>query len=359
MRNNYRAFNNNNRMRSSDQQYEALGYAAMSFCCIGLVLCVVLLPISFGAIAEEELGFKKARISGRVNFGQLYHPGYYHNGPSNIFKKVSRHIHTVEVVRSNAWTCPEDPQTLDCKKNPNSQEVGQTIYTTCTVNFRITPAKESVQLAYQKYQFDDQRVRQQVISLATENSKETPQNYTASQIFAATDNETPQIVVDSPHLTEEIGTFGYELVDVVVEEINMDDAAQAKFLLQDLRKYEDDLVQKQWLATQEKQITEQEVTEIRNQMVEEVRTIEAQVTALKTRLDSDLEAYRRAVDINSTLYLINMFKEVFDGVSEMEIAEMASTTMYMDQLISVGSSQGVETVFMDNEANRLYTQNVN
>jgi len=329
-----------------------------SCCCIGLILCGILLPISFGAIAEEQLGFRKARISGRVNFDKLFHPGYHHNGPNNIFSKVSRHIHTVEVRRSNAWTCPEDSDTGDCKQNPNSQEVGQTVYTTCTVNFRITPTKEAVRLAYEKYQFDDGRVRQQVISLATENSKETPQNYTAGQIFASVTDEKPQVVVDVQHLGDEISSFGYELVDVVVEEINMDEAAQAKFLLQDLKRYDDDLVKKQWLATNEKQITEQEVTEIGNLQVQEVRAIEAEVVALKTRLSSDLEAYRRKVDVDSTLYLIDMFKEVFPDVGDMDIAELAATTMYMDQLTSVGSSDDVETVFMGGESNRLFTQSI-
>jgi len=333
-------------------------YLLGSVCCIGILLAAILLPLSFGAIAEEQLGFGKSRISGRVSFDKLYHPGYWRNGPNNIFTKVNRHIHTVEVKRSNAWTCPEDAETGDCKQNPNSQEVGQTVYTTCTINFRITPTKESVQMAYEKYQFDDSRVRQQVVSLATENSKETPQNYTAAQIFAAVNDDNPQVVVNVEHLGKEISNFGYELVDVVVEEINMDDAAQAKFLLQDLKRYDDDLVKKQWLATQEKQITEQEVTEIRNLKVEQVREIQGQVVALETRLDSDLEAYRRAVDVNSTLYLIEMYKEVFPTVDNMEIAEMAATTTYMDQLISVGTSSGVETIFMDKESNRLYTQNL-
>ena len=60
----------------------------------------------------------------------------------------------------------------------------------------------------------------------------------------------------------------------------MDEAAQAKFLLQDLKRYDDDLVKKQWLATNEKQITEQEVTEIRNLKVQEVRAIEGICTTL-------------------------------------------------------------------------------
>jgi len=318
---------------------------------------LILLPLSFNTLKEEELAFSKSTVSSKIDFDEIYCCGHFHLGPTRNFAKINRHVHTVWVYESNAWTCPAENGT--CKElSGTTNEVGQTIYSTFAVNFRVIRDRENVQLAYEKYQFDDVRVRQAVKALALENSKEVPQQYSVEQIYAAHSDEQPQIVVDEAALDADLHVFGFELQDVIVTEIKMTDAAQDKFLTTELRVYQDDIIKQSWNANQTRLETASLVNDINIEAITEVRRIEADADATVTRLEADLEAYRRQIDISATTLMIEMLKRVFTNSSEMEIAEMAATQMYIDQIMETGSASGMNTLFMAEDANRLFTQDV-
>jgi len=318
---------------------------------------LILLPLSFNTLKEEELAFSKSTVSSKIDFNEIYCCGHFHLGPTRNFAKINRHVHTVWVYDSNAWTCPAENGT--CKElSGTTNEVGQTIYSTFAVNFRVIRDRENVQLAYEKYQFDDVRVRQAVKALALENSKEVPQQYSVEQIYAAHSDEEPQIVVDESALDADLRVFGFELQDVIVTEIKMTDAAQDKFLTTELRVYQDDIIKQSWNANQTRLETASLVNDINIEAITEVRRIEADADATVTRLEADLEAYRRQIDISATTLMIEMLKRVFTNSSEMEIAEMAATQMYIDQIMETGSASGMNTLFMAEDANRLFTQDV-
>merc|ERR1712126_397290 len=97
------------------------------------------------------------------------------------------------------------------------------------------------------------------------------------------------------------------------------------------------------------------VNDINIEKISQVRSIQAKADAYVARLEADLEAYRRQIDISATTFLIEMYKRVFENSTDMEIAEMAATSMYMDQVMTTGSHHDVTALFMDQEANRLFT----
>jgi len=237
-------------MQGMSHDEKQMLFSCGGICCvIGLILMLVLLPMSFSSLAEDEIAFRKSSVSSKIDFDEIYCCGHYHLGPTGRFASVSRHVHTVYIKDSNAWTCPAENGT--CKViSGNTNEVGQTVYSSFAVNFRIIRDIENAQLAYEKYQFDDGRVRQAVIALAIENSKETPQLYSVEQIYGTYSDETPQIVIDQALLDADLRVFGYELQDVVVTEIKMPEAAQAKFLVQEIRKYQDDIIRNSWIANE-------------------------------------------------------------------------------------------------------------
>lgn len=341
-------------MRSGEEQ-QLLGYVGMCCCGIGILLCVILLPLSFRALAEEELAFPKSSVSSKIDFSEIYCCGHYHVGPTMRFAKVNRHVHTVFISESNAWTCPTENGT--CKDLAGTaNEVGQTVYTSFAVNFRIIRDRESAKLAYEKYQFSDDRVRQAVSALALENSKETPQQHSVEEIYGAFTDEEPQILINTNLLNIDMNVFGYELQDVIVTEIKMPAAAQAKFLVQEIRRYQDDIIRNSWIANETRLETAAIVNEINIEGISAVRAIAAQADATVARLEADLEAYRREIDISATTYLIEMYKQVFTNSTDMEIAEMATTSMYMDQVMQTGSSDGVTALFMDQSSNRIFTE---
>lgn len=328
-------------------------------CCIAVLLMIILLPLSFNTLKEEELAFSKSTVSSKIDFDEIYCCGHFHLGPTRNFAKINRHVHTVWVYESNAWTCPAQNGT--CKElSGSSNEVGQTIYSSFAVNFRVIRDRENVQLAYEKYQFDDERVRQAVKALAIENSKEVPQQYSVEQIYEAHTDENPQIVVDPQALDADLRVFGFELQDVIVTEIKMTDAAQAKFLTQELRVYQDDVIRQSWIANETRLETDALVNEINIEAITETRRIEAEASAEVARLEADLEAYTRQIDISATTLLIEMYKRVFTETNsnDMRIAEMAATSMYIDQLMETGSGGSMNTLFMDQASNRIFTQDV-
>lgn len=346
---------NNSKMAGlSNQEKEMLYSVGSACCCIGVLLMIILLPLSFSTLAEDQIAFRKSSVSSKINFDEIYCCGHFHLGPTGRFAKVSRHVHTVFIEDSNAWTCPATNGT--CKEiSGNTNEVGQTIYSSFAVNFRIIRDIDNAKLAYEKYQFDDDRVRQAVKALALENSKETPQQYSVEQIYAAHSDDTPQILVDHDLLDADLRIFGYELQDVVLTEIKMPEAAQAKFLVQEIRKYQDDIIKNSYLANETRLETAKTVNEINIEGISATRKIQADADAAVARLEADLEAYRRFIDISATTYLIEMYKRNFPDASEVEIAELAASHQYVDNVMSTGSGTHVNTVFMG-EANRLFTQ---
>jgi len=341
---------------SHDEKQGLLGCGGIC-CVIGLILMLVLLPMSFSSLAEDEIAFRKSSVSSKIDFDEIYCCGHYHLGPTGRFASVSRHVHTVYIKDSNAWTCPAENGT--CKViSGNTNEVGQTVYSSFAVNFRIIRDIENAQLAYEKYQFDDGRVRQAVIALAIENSKETPQLYSVEQIYGTYSDETPQIIVDQELLDADLHVFGYELQDVVVTEIKMPEAAQAKFLVQEIRKYQDDIIRNSWIANETRLETAGIVNEINIEGISATRAIHADAEATVARLNADLEAYRRFIDISATTYLIEMYKRNFPDAIDVEIAELAASHQYVDNVMSTGSGSHVDTLFMG-ETNRLFTQEIN
>eukprot|EP00494_Astrolonche_serrata_P004717 UN04731 len=120
------------------------------------------------------------------------------------------------VSGSVAWTCPEeDTDSTVCRANQtdSTNTIGQSIYTTFSVQYKILHDKDSVSRAYRTFQFDDALVEQHVRALAKQNSKVTPQTYTLRQILDADENNL--LIVDKPSLNEELFAIGYELYDVV------------------------------------------------------------------------------------------------------------------------------------------------
>jgi len=193
---------NQNNYMSSQEEKELTIYGCLCLCGTGLLLMVILLPLSFGSLREEELGFKKSTVSQVVDFDDLYCCGHYHVGPTHKFAKVNRHIHTVDIRSASAWTCPaaEDGSCIYNSEeavNSTANEIGQTMTSSFSVNFRIFTDIDNVHLAYEKYQFDDSRVRTTVANLATENAKQTPQQFSVEEILNATSDELPQVVVDT------------------------------------------------------------------------------------------------------------------------------------------------------------------
>jgi len=349
---------NQSKMRGMSQNEKEMAYSFGGVCCcIGVILMLVLLPLSFRTLAEDEIAFRKSSVSSKIDFEEIYCCGHFHLGPTGRFASVSRHVHTVFIEDSNAWTCPAENGT--CKEiSGNTNEVGQTIYSSFAVNFRIIRDIENAKLAYEKYQFDDGRVRQAVVALAIENSKETPQQYSVEQIYASYSDDAPQIVVDHELLDADLRVFGYELQDVVVTEIKMPEAAQAKFLVQEIRKYQDDIIRNSWIADETRLLTAGMVNEINIEGISATRKIQADANATVARLDADLEAYRRFIDISATTYLIEMYKRNFQEASEVEIAELTASHQYVDNVMSTGSGSHVNTLFMG-ETNRLFTQEIN
>jgi hypothetical protein len=335
---------------------------AQCFCVlfgIGVLLMLILLPLSFNTLKEEELAFSRSTVSSKIDFDKVYCCGHFHLGPTRNFQKINRHVHTVWVYESNAWTCPAENGT--CKElSGSTNEVGQTIYSTFAVNFRVIRDRENVQLAYEKYQFDDERVRQAVKALALENSKEVPQKYSVEQIYAAHTRDNPQIIVSHDALNLDLKVFGFELQDVIVTEMKMDVAQQAKFLTQELRVYQDDIIRQSWTANETRLKTAGMVNEVNIEAISATRAIKAEADAKIVSLEADLEAYRRVIDINATTLLIEMYKRVFNEntTTEMDIAEMAASSMYIDQIMNTGSTQDVHAIFMDSDSNRLFTQDM-
>jgi len=312
--------------------------------------------MSFASVAEYELAFRMHSISKKVSFDELYTPGHYHVGPSYNFIKCNRHVHTVHVSDSAAWTCPED-SSGSCSTNATSNDIGQTIYSTFTVSYRVQQDIENVELAYTKYQFDESRVASAVRSLATENSKETPQQYTLQEIIDAYTVELPQLVVNTTLLNADLHTFGYQLVDVVVEALDMDQVAQNKYLLIETRLYEDEISAYQEQAAEVRRETSTEVQEIQNDQIRQVLEIEAYASAYTTTKNADAEAYRMAAEINATKELIEMYEEELPSLTLVETMELVSSSQYVDAIQSSSTSR-TGVVFMDSAANRLFTDDV-
>jgi len=341
----------------SQDEKEMMICCAAICCCIGCILMLVLLPLSFRSLAEDEIAFRKSTVSSKVDFEEVYCCGHYHLGPTGRFEKVSRHVHTVYISESSAWTCPSENGTC-LESSGTTNEVGQTIYSSFAVNFRIIRDRENAKLAYQKYQFDDVRVRQAVTALAMENSKETPQQYSVEQIYEAYSEERPQIVVNHELLDADLHVFGFELQDIVVTEIQMPQAAQEKFLVQEIRNYQDDIIRTSWIANETRLETAGLVNQINIEGISATREVRANADATVARLEADLEAYRRYIDISATTYLIEMYKRNFPGASDVEIAELAASHQYIDNIMETSSGDHVSALFMGAESNRLFTQDI-
>eukprot|EP00494_Astrolonche_serrata_P028760 UN29027 len=194
--------------------------------------------MSWSSVGEGELALIKHNISKKVSYDEMYEPGHHHTGPSYDFERVNAKIHTTVVHQSSSWTCPLTESGV-CNTNTTSSDtnnIGQTIYTTFSIQYNVIGDLENLQLAYESYQFDDSLVEEAVRRAAVENSKETPQSYTLEEILA--EDET-QIVIDEDNLNDDLNKFGYELYDVIVTEIQLSDSAANKYLKTEMQRYQD------------------------------------------------------------------------------------------------------------------------
>lgn len=318
-------------------------------CCIGVLLMLILLPLSFASISEEELGLRKHSISKKVLFDDLYKPGHHNTGPSYGFEKVNRHIHSLIVTDSAAWTCPEDGSG-NCLDSANTTDnvIGQVIYSTFTVLYRIIQDIEHVEKAYQSYQFSDASVQRAVRAQAKENSKQSPQGFTLKQIIDAhLIFNVSQVIVDKNTLNEAMADFGYQIFDVIVTEIDMGDSVQQKYLRIETNRYEDEIIKASDEAQDIQRETDLSTEEINNEARTERTAIESYSGAYANRLAADLDAYRREAEKNATIELIEMYQTKFTDSGTTDIMAIVSSTQYMDQLASMASNSKVDKIFLD------------
>lgn len=336
-------------------QDECAVWTISGCCCIGFLLMLILVPMSFASIAEHELGFLKHGISNKVKFDRMYEPGHHNTGPAYTFEKVNRHVHAAQVIGSAAWTCPED-DFGHCETNTSANTVGITVETDFTVMYRIIQNLEMVQHAYETYQFDDGLVAGAVGNLAKENSKATPQQYTLQNIIdSVTDQNNTQSIITESGLDSDIAGFGYELYDVLITKLEIESAAADKFLTTEIRRYEDDIAQKTEEAAEVDRETEKLVVAIQNEAIKVVSAITATAGATLLELAADLEAHRRQINIDATSVLIDMYNRRFSQATYGDIMEMVAITKYMDEVEQMGAQSGTDKIFMDHETNRLFT----
>jgi len=336
---------------------EGVMYVGGCVCCVGVLLCLILLPMSFASIAEEELGLRKHSISKKVLFDELYKPGHHNTGPSYGFEKVNRHIHALIVQDSAAWTCPEDEDggCLD-RSNTTDNSIGQVIYSTFTVLYRIIQQIEDVEKAYQSYQFSDGAVERAVRALAKENSKQNPQQYTLQEIIDAhLIYNVTQVIVHEPTLNEAMADFGYQLFRVIVTEIDMGDTVQQKYLRIETNRYEDEIIQVNDQAQDIQRLTDLETEKINNEGRTEKTAINSYSNAYANRLTADIDVYRREAEKNGTVEMIEMYQEKFPLSGVTDIMAIVSSTQYMDQLQTMASNSKVDKIFLD-EVNGLNIQ---
>jgi len=328
---------------------EGVLYVGGCICCIGVLLMLILLPLSFASISEEELGLRKHSISKKVLFDELYKPGHHNTGPSYGFEKVNRHIHSVIVTDSAAWTCPED-DTGSCldRSNTTDNVIGQVIYSTFTVLYRIIQNIDEVEKAYQSYQFSDAAVERAVRALAKENSKQNPQSYTLKEIIDAhLIFNTTQVIVNEDTLNEAMSDFGYQLFAVIVTEIDMGDSVQQKYLRIETNRYEDEIIKVNDQAQDIQRETDLETEEINNEARTEKTATESYASAYANRLTADIDAYRREAEKNATIELIEMYQTKFSNSGVTDIMSIVSATQYMDQLSAMATNSRVDKVFLD------------
>ncbi|OWF44236.1 uncharacterized protein LOC110458648 [Mizuhopecten yessoensis] len=69
---------------------------------IGVLLLVILLPMSFSGLEYYEYGFKRQKSTGTVNLDEVYGPGKHFIGPDFEFKvfKADAHFETLSQVRA-------------------------------------------------------------------------------------------------------------------------------------------------------------------------------------------------------------------------------------------------------------------
>lgn len=336
---------------------EGVYYVGGCICCVGVLLMLILLPMSFASIAEEELGLRKHSISKKVLFDELYKPGHHNTGPSYGFEKVNRHIHALIVQDSAAWTCPEDENggCLD-RSNTTDNSIGQVIYSTFTVLYRIIQQIEDVEKAYQSYQFSDSAVERAVRALAKENSKQNPQQYTLQEIIDAhLIYNVTQVIVHEPTLNEAMADFGYQLFRVIVTEIDMGDTVQQKYLRIETNRYEDEIIQVNDQAQDIQRLTDLETEKINNEGRTEKTAINSYSNAYANRLTADIDVYRREAEKNGTIEMIEMYQEKFPLSGVTDIMAIVSSTQYMDQLQTMASNSKVDKIFLD-EVNGLNIQ---
>lgn len=63
--------------------------------CIGVLLMVILVPLSFGYIDYYEMGLRKGRVNSKVSVFPVYSYGRYLVGPSYVFQKYPSIVQTI------------------------------------------------------------------------------------------------------------------------------------------------------------------------------------------------------------------------------------------------------------------------
>jgi len=320
-------------------------------------ICLILLFASFGHIKEGELGLLKSNLTKVVSYERVYTPGYYYVGLNRGFEKVSSKVQYININEGEyAWTCPESVNGT-CDHNEESNNVGVTLQIIFTIQYRILDSIEGLQQAYNRYKFNADAVAAHVKTTAQQNAKQTPQYFSLSEIIDEQKNGTStDTLIDKAELDAELQSFGYMVEDILIERIELDGEAADKYLQTDLRRYEDDLVQKQEEAAVIRRETERQVTAINNEAVADSYVIEAVADAYVERLEAELSVYAKNANILATEALIDALHVAFNEASEVEIMEMMLVVQYIDQMMKIGPSS--DTVFVDDRQNKLFVDQI-
>jgi len=318
--------------------------------------------MSFGSVEEGQLGLLKSSISRKVLFDPVLYPGHYHTGPTHNIQTVNARIQSVHLEGNGAWTCPEtDSGTCDNSgNNTGTNNIGIKISSSFSILYKIKSDKLSIEEAYRRFRFDDDLAATTIRTLATENSKQTPQTHTLQQIIEAHETNTTQeqFIVNEEQLRNDMSQFGYEFMECFIHSITLEERAKKKYMETEVRRYEDDLAEIVEEASVVRRNTESLVKNISNHATQEVYAIKGRAEAYKQTLDADKDVYKRTAELNATIELSEMFRTSFPTANDAEIMAIVMTNNYVDQISQIANKANIDKVFIDESTNKLRVENI-
>jgi len=88
-----------------NEAYKCLGIILLVILGIGILLMVILLPLSFSSLEYYEIGFPKRKSTGSVDTNEVFGPGGRHLiGPDYTYKTFPADGHFVEFINTNVFT---------------------------------------------------------------------------------------------------------------------------------------------------------------------------------------------------------------------------------------------------------------